>query len=296
MILSQIAFAQKKDSLNTTDADGLRQGRWLITNKLMKPPLAGYSDDQKVEEGRFKDGKKVGVWVAYFANGAVKNRITYVDGRPNGPAIMYHENGKIAEKGDWRNNRWVGDYQLFYDNGEVQHQFHFNTNGKREGKQTYFAENGQKIIEGEMHEGKEIGKWQEWYDNGDKRAEKVFNDGAIDTVKSVFLQPQKKLPEAKAVAAKSADGPIPTPPKVDANEAPNPADPGKVNNKPVPVFKGEGYAKLFRMDKQISKDGEFHLFKLYNGKNYIYNSNGILERIAVYKNGVYVGDTPLPVE
>jgi antitoxin component YwqK of YwqJK toxin-antitoxin module len=27
------------------------------------------------------------------------------------------------------------------------------------------------------------------------------------------------------------------------------------------------------------------------GKAYIYDENGILTRVAVYKNGVYVGDT-----
>ena len=294
LIVSQVAFGQKKDSLNVMDADGMRQGKWVITNRLMKPSLTGYADDQKVEEGRYKDGKKVGVWVAYYANGIVKNRITFVDGRPFGQAIMYHENGKIAEQGEWKNNRWVGDYKLFYDNGEVQHQFHFNTNGKREGKQVYFAENGQKIIEGEMHEGKEIGNWSEWYDNGDKRADKVFNNGSMDTTKSVFLQPKKQI-DSKPVVVAKVEKEAPKSTVVDVkNEVANGT--ASAGNKPVPVFKGEGYYKLYRLDRQISKDGEFHNFKLYSGKSFIYNTNGILERIAVYQNGVYVGDAPLPVE
>jgi antitoxin component YwqK of YwqJK toxin-antitoxin module len=29
-----------------------------------------------------------------------------------------------------------------------------------------------------------------------------------------------------------------------------------------------------------------------DGKAYFYNENGILTRVAVYKNGIYVGDTP----
>ena len=28
-----------------------------------------------------------------------------------------------------------------------------------------------------------------------------------------------------------------------------------------------------------------------DGKAYMYDENGILQRVAVYKNGIYVGDT-----
>ena len=37
--------------------------------------------------------------------------------------------------------------------------------------------------------------------------------------------------------------------------------------------------------------GEFKDNRLMNGKWYIYDDNGILLRIAVYKDGIYVGDT-----
>src|ERR1017187_1452864 len=141
-----LLFAQATDSINKSDAEGKRQGKWVITNKLMKPQLPGYGDDAKVEQGMYQDGKKVGVWTSWYPNGVVKNRITFDNGRPFGKAIMYHENGKVAEEGLWKNNRWIGDYKLYYDNGEVQHEFKFNGTGKREGKQVYYAENGQKII------------------------------------------------------------------------------------------------------------------------------------------------------
>jgi antitoxin component YwqK of YwqJK toxin-antitoxin module len=174
LVCKTVLLAQTNDSINKTDAEGKRIGKWVLSNKMMKPPLPGYGDDAKVEQGIYLDGKKTGVWTAWYPNGVVKNRITFDNGRPFGKAIMYHENGKVAEEGLWKNNRWIGDYKLYYDNGEVQHEFKFNGSGKREGKQVYFAENGQKIIEGEMKDGKEVGTWNEWYDNGDKRAEKAF--------------------------------------------------------------------------------------------------------------------------
>ncbi len=296
-ITCNIAFAQSNnDSINQTDIEGKRQGRWIVTNKLMKPPLPDYKDDQKVEEGRYLDGKKIGIWTAWFPNGVMKNRITFENGRPFGKAIMYHDNGKVFEEGLWKNNRWIGDYKMYYDNGEVQHEFKFNTSGKRDGTQIYHAENGQEIIKGEMKDGKEVGTWEEHYDNGDLRAEMVFNDGTLDPAKTTnFEQHTPDTPPAIVAPPVPVVGkPKPKPVTKDSvivakGEQANPG----IAAKP---FTGEGYAKLFRPDKQISKDGEFHKYKLINGKNFIYNNDGILERIAEYRDGKYLGDAPLPTE
>ncbi len=294
LVLCNVVFAQSSnDSLNITDAEGKRQGKWVVTNKLMSPPLPGYSDDQKVEEGRYSSSKKVGIWAAYYPNGNMKNRITFENGRPFGKAIMYHENGKVAEEGLWKNNRWVGDYKMYFENGEVQHDFKFNTSGKRDGIQKYYAENGQLIIEGEMSGSKEIGVWKEWYENGDVKAEKAFNDGTIDVANTKTYEPKKPIEPKKEDKTVMDDAPpAKTGIAVDQN-AEKPNEGAVKNTKP---FTGEGYAKLFRPDRQISKDGEFSKFRLVSGKTYIYNNNGILERIAVYQDGKYIGDAPLPVE
>ena len=49
----------------------------------------------------------------------------------------------------------------------------------------------------------------------------------------------------------------------------------------------------YNKNKQITKDGVFKDNRLMDGKNYIYDENGILQRISVYKNGIYVGDAPI---
>ena len=85
-----------------------------------------------------KDNRKTGIWVEFYCNGNMKNKLTFASGRPDGYAIMYGENGKITEEGNWKINKWVGNYKLYYENGQVQHEFVFNPNGKREGAQKYF--------------------------------------------------------------------------------------------------------------------------------------------------------------
>ncbi|MBN8703270.1 MAG: hypothetical protein J0M08_09400 [Bacteroidetes bacterium] len=264
----------KKDTINKLDSEGKKHGFWIFFGRMKKLP--GYADDQKVEEGKFSESKKIGLWKEYFANGNIKNKIPYENGRPSGYAVIYHENGKIYEEGLWKNNRWIGDYKLYYDNGQVAQEFKFNTSGKREGPQKYYYENGQVMIEGSWQEGKEAGLLKEYHENGDIKAEKYFNGGAIDPAKTKTYEPKKPIVKED-----------PPPPAESPKVVPKPEE---KPNLPNQIFTGEGQWTLYNKNKQISKDGFFHKGRLVNGKVYFYSEDGILIRIAVYKDGGYVGD------
>ena len=277
-IFCGIAHAQSfelngKDTINRVDIEGKRQGYWKVYGRIKKLP--GYNDDQLVEEGKYSDNKKGGKWKEYYANGTVKNVITFENNRPSGYAVMYHENGKVSEEGLWKNNRWVGDYKLYYENGQVQQEFKFNASGKREGEQKYYYENGQVMIEGNWQEGKESGVLKEYYENGDVKAEKAFNGGTLDPAATKTYEPKQPIAETKPAVVET--------PKitVKADEKPN------IETK---MFNGEGQWTLYNKNKQVSKDGIFHGGRMVDGKVYNYNADGILSRIAVYKGGNYVGD------
>ena len=287
-IACKISLAQsyelyKQDTINYVDANGLKQKHWIITNEIKKLP--GYEPKQKVEEGDYRDSKKTGFWKEFFPNGNLKNKITFENNRPNGYAIMYHENGKISEEGLWKNNRWVGDYKLYYENGQVQQEFKFNASGKREGSQKYYYENGQVMIEGDWKEGKEAGTIKEFYENGDVKAEKNFNDGNIDLATTKTYEPKKPLPEKEVTTTANAPKVVEAP-KVVAKQDEKP-------NMPNTIFNGEGYWKLYNKNKQVSKDGTFKQGRLVDGKVFFYSEDGILTRIAVYKDGTYQGDAPI---
>ena len=278
-ITCKIGFAQSsnKDSINYTDPEGKKQGKWVILNLIKHLP--GYRDDQKVEEGKYADSKKTGIWTEWFANGNMKNKLTFENNRPNGYAIMYHENGKISEEGLWKNSRWVGEYKMYYENGTPMQEFKFNPSGKREGAQKYYYENGQTMIEGDWQNGKESGVLKEYYENGDIKSEKAFNDGTLDEANTKNYEPKKPIPAAspEPVEAKATPPIVPS-----ADEKPN-----------IKPFDGEGEHKLYNKNKQLAKDGTFHKSRLIDGKCYIYNGDGILQRIAVYRGGTYIGDAPI---
>jgi antitoxin component YwqK of YwqJK toxin-antitoxin module len=269
------------DTINKVDAAGKKQGKWIVLGQSR--PGECYQADQKVEEGRYTDNKKTGVWFEYYCNGKVKGRITFANGRPNGPVKLFHDNGKISEEGIWQNNRWVGTYKLYYDNGEVQHEFLFNESGRREGAQKYFFENGQLAIEGRFENGKESGVIKEYYENGDLKAEKTYNDGAVDEKAIKTFEPKRPLKKEGVEAADNA--PVV---KVTQEEKPNEAALPAGNKSPAVL---NGKFTLYNRNKQVTKDGIFKDNRFIEGEAYFYNENGILQRVAVYKNGLYVGDT-----
>ncbi|MCC7302571.1 MAG: toxin-antitoxin system YwqK family antitoxin [Bacteroidia bacterium] len=275
------AFAGDQNGTNYTDpATGWKQGHWVYTNEVKKLP--NFPPTAKVEEGDYKDNRKTGIWVSYFPNGNKKSEITFDNNRAKGYAKVYYEDGKVMEEGNWENNRWTGDYKYFHPNGQLSYEFKYNNAGKREGKQTYYHENGEVLMSGEMKDGKEAGVWEEHYENGDLKSKKSFNDGAIDPTKTETFMPQTQIVDNTPDTPKDA----PPAPKVDPKkDAPNRAD--------LKIFDGNGYYKLYNLNKQLSKDGTFKNYKLINGKDYVYSKDGILVQIAVYKDGLYVGDAPI---
>lgn len=286
LLISFISSAQSqtyeivgKDTLNLIDATGKKQGKWIVRGK--HKPGTCYQPEQKVEEGKYADNRKTGMWIEYYCNSNMKNKLTFVNGRPDGYAIMYHENGKISEEGNWKINKWVGSYKLYYENGQVQHEFVFNQAGKRDGPQKYFFDNGQVAIEGNFANGKESGLIKEFYENGDIKAEKNYAEGNVDVASIKEFQPKKPL-------VKKSDNPLENAPKVEVKPDEKPNEAVAKGKGPIVL---NGQHTLYNKSKQITKDGIFKDNRLMEGKAYIYDDNGILTRIAVYKGGIYVGDT-----
>jgi antitoxin component YwqK of YwqJK toxin-antitoxin module len=269
-----------KDTINRVDAEGKKQGKWIYFGRHRIGSC--FQPEQKAETGLFKDNRKTGTWIEYHCNGNIKSKLTFVNGRPDGYAQMFHENGKISEEGIWKNSRWVGKYKLYYDNGEVQHEFAFNESGRREGPQKYYHENGQLAIEGNFANGKESGIIKEYYENGDLKAEKNYADGNVDVAGIKEYEPKKPIPPKSENPADNAP-----PVKVREDEKPNEA---ALKGSKAPVVLNGQYT-LYNKNRQVSKDGVFKDNRFVEGKAYFYDENGMLQRVAVYRNGMYVGDT-----
>lgn len=248
----------KGDTVNYINKNKHKEGHWIILKK---------GTDKIIQEGKYLQGKKDGLWTAYYSNGQKKSVITYLQGEKKGPAKIYFENENLAEEGTWQIDKWVGKYKTYYRNGKLSFSWNYNEKGTRSGYQQYFYENGKIKIEGEWEDGKEKGIIREYYSSGVLKAEKTFSDGNID----INIIKKEELSENET---EIIDNSI-----KDTNKT--------ILIKPdtVKFFSGSGYHVFYNKEKKIEKDGIFSNGILINGKHYIYDENGVLIKTAIYKDG-----------
>jgi antitoxin component YwqK of YwqJK toxin-antitoxin module len=248
------------DTLNQMDANGLKQGHWINWNVVKKP---NYPWNAKLEEGKYIDSRKEGIWKTYFPSGKLKSEITYKNNRPDGYAKTYFENGILSESGMWSNNRWSGEYKANYENGCLYNEFNYNKSGKRDGDQKYYYKKpcGKLWTDGKMKNGYEIGTWITYDTTGKEISRKEF----------------KEVPDSLRKTVR-------------------PYDPWIYPGEPSKKFISGTDTIIRKWSNGSDQVGKFKNGKLIDGKDYIYNKDGILIRIAIYKNGMYMGDAPIEDE
>ncbi len=275
------SFAQAsvtvQDTLNQVDETGRKQGYWrIVAPKAEKPD---YEDGQLIEEGRYTNSKRVGMWRRFWPNGQVMSEITYQMGRPKGEYKTFYPNGKVEEQGTWDLDRNTGTFKRWHPNGKLAQDFVFNGFGVRDGEQKYYHENGQLEVLVNVEQGREDGTLKRYTADGQLQQVAQFNNGVIDAANSKYLKP---VPKADDV-------------QVDPKAEPAPAVAATERTNAV-VFRENGYNTLYDKQLRITQQGEFANGRLFEGKRYTYDANGILTRIQVYKGGRYAGDAVITDE
>tara|TARA_B100001287_G_scaffold70393_1_gene57993 strand:- start:1550 stop:2386 length:837 start_codon:yes stop_codon:yes gene_type:complete len=261
-------YCSYSDTINKVDpVNGRKTGYWIITGSISKEK--GFGANDKVEEGKYVNSRKSGKWIKYWPNGAVRSVAHYKYGRIFGAYSTYFQNGKIEEKGTMISGLLKGTYELYWPNGKLRQTKNFNKLGKTEGKVEYYYANGKKEVSFITNNGQETGNATWYYENGDKKKEISFVDGKSTNVKR--FQPTKPIIEYKDPLIEKG-----------------PTIKGDFNNAQKKL--SNGYGKTYDVNKNLLMDGEFQNGKLYNGRHYIYDEFGLLEKIKVFKNGVFVGN------
>ncbi len=80
-----------RDTINVTDVNGLKQGRWIVFGFVIpggkkpnetKEEMSNRAQRAIFEEGVYKDNKKQGIWKYYYKDGTIKNTTEYKDDVP----------------------------------------------------------------------------------------------------------------------------------------------------------------------------------------------------------------------
>ena len=269
------AFVWLQDgTINQYSTDGKKQGKWVFYGA--DRPELGYPAEGKIEEGNYKDDRREGVWTKYYPDGKTpKQRGEYQNNRPNGSYVKFHPNGKIKETGTFEANEYKDSLKRFHENGKLMYEANYNGNGKEEGKVNYYYANGQVEFEYTAVNGINTGKALRYYENGDVKEIIEFSPTG-----AVLTRTEKPMVNQKAQ--------VHTTPSTQES-APKVSNPIVKNRR----FQPNGYNKVYNTQDEIWQDGDFKDGRLYNGKVYVYDSDGILLKVKVFKQGVYHSDGQL---
>jgi antitoxin component YwqK of YwqJK toxin-antitoxin module len=199
-------------------------------------------------------GKKYGKWICL--------------GRHKS-GTCYSATQKI-EEGNYLGNKKNGIWLEYFCNGYLKSKIVF-VNGRPNGHAVIYHENG--VIS-------EEGRWRNNYWVG---VYKMYNDSGKLIHKFKFDSPVKRegRPTIHPDNGKIA---------IEGNFINSGKEPQVKEYKEQDFLE---YKILYDHKKRLIKKGEFNNDSIWNGKKYLYNEAGKLNRIAVYKNGLYVGDTQI---
>jgi antitoxin component YwqK of YwqJK toxin-antitoxin module len=194
----------------------------------------------------------------------------------------------IIEDGIYQNNRRIGVWFKYYQNGRLKARIQYK-NGRANGIYVTFYQNGNIEEEGEWNRNRNNGCFLRYFENGCLQLERYI-DAAGKPERSFYYQEDCNKPsDLRGTLKLSSVAGVVTYPKPEPIIDPRPLRPPY----PIPPKKTppcEGYQKRYDNNKQIEFDGEFRRCKLWNGKWYKYDTNGLLIKVEIYKNGTYAGD------
>jgi antitoxin component YwqK of YwqJK toxin-antitoxin module len=263
---------QDDPKINQKDEKGKKQGKWVFLGK--DQPEKGYPLEGKISEGSFEDDRKNGQWIMYYNDGETpKTQGVYVNNRPNGPFIKYHPNGKIKEQGTFNKRVYADSLKRFNEEGILIYESSHDETGKEAGKVKYFHDNGKPEFVYEAVNGTPTGKATRYWPNGDVKEEITFAaDGMVQETSGEI----ERVNEEEKVIKPSA---------TEVKVAPRP----KADRK----FKPNAYNKVYNDDKELWMEGDFKNGVLQDGRLYIYDEDGLLFKVEVYKDGKYHSDGQL---
>lgn len=90
----------------------------VVADSVAAPMEEGWQEvhaqDGGTMKGELRGGKRHGPWTAYYANGMVRSRASYIDGVLDGVTEVFHENGMIYYTGNYHRGKAVGKW-FFHD-------------------------------------------------------------------------------------------------------------------------------------------------------------------------------------
>lgn len=253
----------------------MKASKYIFTFLILSLTSIGFS--QKKINQRDETNFKTGHWIYFGKDRPEMNYCSdckveegdYINDRKEGVWIKYHSNGNQKLKGEFVNGRPKGPYEKYWQNGNLKEKGCFDqtkNNNYCENDTTYRYDSLGVLIEKftanyTSLETKVIEKtlctWK-------SEIEVVYES---DSTKSNITQVSNYQP--KEIIYQSS-----------------------MNMKGVP-FNPDGYNKVYTEVNELYLEGIFKNGLFWDGKHYVYDQDGILLKVEVYKDGKYFSEGQL---
>ena len=127
----------------------------------------------------YKEGENEGLYTGYFYNGALKTTTNYAGGKKNGPVKEYNNSGYLIYTGNYKDDLEDGLFTYYHLNGKVDAIVHYEK-GKQVGNYKNYYLDGSRMDEGMSVDGKKTGEWKSYYNNGKIKSVSNYNIGESD--------------------------------------------------------------------------------------------------------------------
>jgi len=293
LFLSFVSFSGNagSDTINRLNSKGQREGWWILskTNTAVQP-----SKGIKAKEGRYVNGRKFGAWINYYEDGVTPRLIgEYSDNRPSGTYFRFDEkgnlkqasslSGRISPKQTVETSNAVFSCKMLFDSKEiVAGQVFFTKRFFQKDMSIHFWVEAS--IQAEVSESGNVD--YDWLNTN-------YNQLLLNYL--VVRTPGQKEKTENTPGSLIADA-------VQAPSLSKEVREAKQRNYYYPpvvkqprvakglVFKPSGLNKLYSEDSEIWIDGYFRDGQLNSGKVFVYDRDGVLLRVRVYKDGIYQSD------
>lgn len=191
----------------------------------------------------------------------------------------------ILEEGNYLNGRKVGDWIKYWPNGSLKQEA-FYKNGRPNGFIITYHKNGRINEKGTWTRNHYINEFNAFYNSGCLR---LYQHHYADSTYSEYY-----FDDCDTTTSLKGN--------LELSYSSYPGYEDKYINKEerlyyksnkkisAPYFIEPYGHRTYNSDKQILMDGEFKNGHLWTRRHYIYNEQGLLDHIKVYKKGKYVGN------
>ncbi|MFB6257739.1 MAG: toxin-antitoxin system YwqK family antitoxin [Flavobacteriales bacterium] len=91
----------------------------LFEKDAKKRELIRYPNGNKKMMGKYRNGKRHGVWSSWYKDGSLRSELRYENGKRHGFYKTWYKNGKLRYKGQYHHGERSGTWTFYNRKGEV---------------------------------------------------------------------------------------------------------------------------------------------------------------------------------